>query len=394
MTLKNLEIMRNIFIIIFVIFLSFGLLAQNQSKNTKYTGQLDILNHLQLSEDEEDVLYEILLIDEDIKFAEREIAFTTRRISELKEICKLSAEFEDIQAKADRKYNRSLQFVSFLKSDLEEYRSIEKKLIYEIYANQLLNNTNGLKFKKNAEVKKLKKEAEMLNAYAEQTLNSFDQYLTDQQIVDSLSRMNCLYTKAIDKQRAALAICLNISMDTSVDCEKNANMLMADNDFAMNIEVMENEEEYYEEPVVNEVSYNEVLIVDNNIEEGSSLLDISQTASDKALDIDQLSELNQNITYKVQVGAFYSSVDKSDFKGLNPINIEESEDDFSKVMVGSYYSYKAAMKAREILIKTTNYNDAFVVAYENDNRISLAEAIGKMNNSSDKEAYISFKNHK
>jgi hypothetical protein len=373
------------------------LMAQKSQFKLIYQGKLDVLNHLSLSEDEEFVLDEILLLNDDIRMAEREIAFTSKRIEELKQICSLSNEFEDIKTKADKKYKRSLGFVSYLESDLEEYRSIENKLLYQIYANQLTEKTRTLKYKKNPEVKKFKKEAERLNSIAEKTLKIVNSELSDIQLVDSLKKMNCLYSQAIDNQREALAICLNIELKKEQTCQKkyntDFNSVYAD---IINIEVMDNEEERFEDmdlvniynlqkdeaqiqtkPQVQDKS--SVIVEDNR----SSLLDISQAASMKRLDINHQDHINKNIVYKVQVGAFYSDVNKNDFKGLDPIMIDNDED-FSKVMVGSYFSYKAAMKSRHILINTTEYKD--------NKRIPLSEAINQLNDSSDKQAYMTFKN--
>ena len=81
---------------------------------------------------------------------------------------------------------------------------------------------------------------------------------------------------------------------------------------------------------------------------------------------------NDIILYRVQIGAFTKTINVKEFHGLYPL-VEDKKDqkEFAKYMVGEYFSYKAASEARRIMINTTKYQDAFVVAYKNNVRVPI-----------------------
>ena len=78
------------------------------------------------------------------------------------------------------------------------------------------------------------------------------------------------------------------------------------------------------------------------------------------------------VSYKIQVGAFIGDVDKSAFKGVNPITIEESDNGFTKYLVGEYNSANVARHALKI-IRESGFNDAFVVTYKNGKRSGVIQ---------------------
>ena len=83
-------------------------------------------------------------------------------------------------------------------------------------------------------------------------------------------------------------------------------------------------------------------------------------------------KLNEMIVYKVQVGAFAQKINVNEFHGLVPLTEDNTDQKkYTKFMVGKYYSYKAATKAKNIITATTKYSDAFVVAYKNGKRVVI-----------------------
>jgi hypothetical protein len=86
--------------------------------------------------------------------------------------------------------------------------------------------------------------------------------------------------------------------------------------------------------------------------------------------------LNEMIVYKVQVGAFAQTINVNEFHGLVPLTEDRiDQKKYTKYMVGEYFSYKAATEAKRIIVCTTRYSDAFVVAYKNGKRVVIDEEL-------------------
>lgn len=77
--------------------------------------------------------------------------------------------------------------------------------------------------------------------------------------------------------------------------------------------------------------------------------------------------------YKVQVGAFKNKINPAVFQGISPINGESTNFGLIRVTAGMFRGYKAANMAKG-RIRNIGFRDAFVVAFYNGKRISLAEA--------------------
>ncbi|MFC2111509.1 SPOR domain-containing protein, partial [Bacteroidota bacterium] len=85
-------------------------------------------------------------------------------------------------------------------------------------------------------------------------------------------------------------------------------------------------------------------------------------------------ELPSGLVYKVQIAAFRKEVSFDIFKGLAPITSEKAPNsDFTRYMAGIFSEYNPAISARDN-IRQIGYRDAFVVAYFNGSRISIARA--------------------
>jgi hypothetical protein len=77
--------------------------------------------------------------------------------------------------------------------------------------------------------------------------------------------------------------------------------------------------------------------------------------------------------FKVQVGAFKNKIDPSVFQGITPINGETTSFGVIRYTAGLFRGYKAANMAKG-RIRNIGFRDAFVVAFYNGKRITLAEA--------------------
>ena len=84
-------------------------------------------------------------------------------------------------------------------------------------------------------------------------------------------------------------------------------------------------------------------------------------------------KLPDGLIYKVQVGAFRNPIPQDLFKGFAPISAEKVRDDITRYRVGYFTSYNIANTAKN-QVRGLGYRDAFVVALNNGNRITLSEA--------------------
>lgn len=84
--------------------------------------------------------------------------------------------------------------------------------------------------------------------------------------------------------------------------------------------------------------------------------------------------LPEGLVFKIQIGAFNTPVRNDAFKGLSPVTAEKLEGSkYYRYFVGLFYSEAAALMVRDY-IRPIGYSDAFVVAFYNGKRITLAEA--------------------
>ena len=84
-------------------------------------------------------------------------------------------------------------------------------------------------------------------------------------------------------------------------------------------------------------------------------------------------KLPDGLIYKVQVGAFRNPIPQDLFKGFAPISAEKVRDDITRYRVGYFTSYNVANTAKN-QVRDLGYRDAFVVALNNGNRVTLSEA--------------------
>jgi hypothetical protein len=82
---------------------------------------------------------------------------------------------------------------------------------------------------------------------------------------------------------------------------------------------------------------------------------------------------DQEASFRVQIGAFSRKVSKSVFKGLPDLVSVKGDDGLYRFFSGSFVD-KSKAASHKINLSTSGYNDAFIVAFKNGNRITLKEA--------------------
>lgn len=84
--------------------------------------------------------------------------------------------------------------------------------------------------------------------------------------------------------------------------------------------------------------------------------------------------LPEGLVFKVQVGAFRNPLPANAFNTISPIAAETTPQGFTRYTAGLFLKFGTANSAKTE-IRKIGYSDAFVVAFYNGKRISLAEAL-------------------
>ncbi|MBL4623845.1 MAG: hypothetical protein JKY42_01700, partial [Flavobacteriales bacterium] len=91
--------------------------------------------------------------------------------------------------------------------------------------------------------------------------------------------------------------------------------------------------------------------------------------------IPQDTKLPEGVIYKVQVGAFRNTIPQDHFVGFAPIMGESAGGGLTRYTAGVFNKFNSANSAKnQIRNISSNYGDAFVVAYFNGVRIPISEA--------------------
>ena len=109
---------------------------------------------------------------------------------------------------------------------------------------------------------------------------------------------------------------------------------------------------------------------DNNIEVVNELTDIEPVDVD---DTTIVAAKNKEIVFRVQVGAFKRKLSLNVFKGLPDLVYVRGEDSLYRYYTGAF-SDKSAAAMHKVNMSTNGYNGAFLVAFQEGERISLADA--------------------
>lgn len=79
------------------------------------------------------------------------------------------------------------------------------------------------------------------------------------------------------------------------------------------------------------------------------------------------------LVYRIQVGAFSKPIPQDMYKSFSPVTGEKLVSGVTRYMAG-YFSKSAVVEDAHARVRSLGYSDAFIVAYCDDERISLAEA--------------------
>lgn len=88
-------------------------------------------------------------------------------------------------------------------------------------------------------------------------------------------------------------------------------------------------------------------------------------------------EMPTGIVYKVQVGAFRNAISAETFGKFAPLSGEQLNNGITRYTAGLFTQYNSADEAKKV-IREMGYSDAFVVAFENGERIPLYAAREKV----------------
>ncbi len=89
----------------------------------------------------------------------------------------------------------------------------------------------------------------------------------------------------------------------------------------------------------------------------------------------------KGLIFKVQVGAFRNPIPQDLFKGFAPISADKLRDDITRYRVGYFKTFQDANLAKnQVRALSVSYGDAFVVAFNNGEKIKLSEARSILSN--------------
>lgn len=88
--------------------------------------------------------------------------------------------------------------------------------------------------------------------------------------------------------------------------------------------------------------------------------------------------MENGLIFRVQIGAFKTAIPNNAFKGLTPLNGETTKNGYIRYTAGNFQKIEGANAVKNDL-RGLGYADAFVVAYLDGKRISLAEAMATLN---------------
>ena len=116
---------------------------------------------------------------------------------------------------------------------------------------------------------------------------------------------------------------------------------------------------------------NDVIINTEDLSSEEVLNDSSELKSDEEVVADQS---KSGTVYRVQIGAYKVVLNSEVFSGVKNVISFKGNDGLVRYMTGSFNDYKnAVLYSKEM--KARGFNDAFIVTYENGERVALSTAI-------------------
>ncbi len=116
-----------------------------------------------------------------------------------------------------------------------------------------------------------------------------------------------------------------------------------------------------------------VLVVETDANNNIEVVELTDIESVDVDDSTLVAEENKEIVYRVQVGAFRRKLSLNVFKGLPDLVYVRGEDSLYRYYTGAF-SDKSSAAMHKVNMSTSGYNGAFLVAFQEGKRISLADA--------------------
>ena len=129
---------------------------------------------------------------------------------------------------------------------------------------------------------------------------------------------------------------------------------------------------------------NDVIINTEDLSSEEVLNDSSELKSDEEVVADQS---KSGTVYRVQIGAYKVVLNSEVFSGVKNVISFKGNDGLVRYMTGSFNDYKnAVLYSKEM--KARGFNDAFIVTYENGERVALSTAIKGSTSKANREDII------
>ena len=322
-----------------------------------------LFNQLTLNSQQKAIVSEIAQNQIELKDMLQTQDSITTALQELYKIKEISGRFSDIYRRTVRKIKSLESELADLQYDIESYKEITCNMAYQVYKMEL-DPKAIRKAKDKAEVKQQLTKSEYFAGRANTIIDKLNE-ADDDNTLNLLRQANKFAEQAINSQEQALALCYNLELPKQNINQPSAEKLFADNS-QNKIEESENQ------PEINRQS------TENNNVSSSQVLASNDSFSDYQPKQIAVTTEKKRIIYRVQIGAFVNEISEDEFVGLRPLSKDDSDQaPFVKYMVGNYTSFKAAEKAKEIIIRNTEYKDAFIVAYDENQRIPLSAALSE-----------------
>jgi len=129
---------------------------------------------------------------------------------------------------------------------------------------------------------------------------------------------------------------------------------------------------------INEIDTTSIVSNENDVNVLDNEIDTTSTAnaeSNETINENDVSELmpNKDILYRVQVGAFSKKISLDVFKELPDLVYVKGDDNLYRYFTGVYKD-KSEAALHKVKMVTNGYQGSFIVAFQDGERISLAEA--------------------
>jgi len=322
------------------------------------TVQKDILKNLHLSDNEKDILNEVKEVNLYIAEWTKQVETLNSEVIELDKIINDSGNFYDIKSKAIRTKKRTVNYKNNIQYDIEEYIEIVNYLINNIYSNH--NKSQ------NKQSIKLEKESRDMFVEAKKVRDKAYDNPNCKLSLELLIKADCIEKEALKNQERLFADRYKIE----TNCEYFKTNLIAE--YETQIKNRNNQIYSNSTSVITESAN---LITDNQVSiNNTECIEIEENQNYSTL-VNTNMNLSENIIFKVQVGAYCNSISKSIFKGLSPISVDKSDAKYDKYMIGEYTSFTDANVSLKKVVSTTEYKDAFIVAYQNGKRLPVKKML-------------------